>query len=114
VSRAELSYTFDGAISVTVKSFLLRILQEFIQNSLKHAGAKLIRMTVESDNGDLVLIASDDGNGFDAHNPGKKGMGLSNMERRVQLMGGSAVLTSEIGKGTRLNVRIPEKKLMTT
>lgn len=110
--RAGLEFAFDREISVTVKSFLLRIVQEFIQNSLKHSEGKLITVRIEEREKALCLTATDDGKGFDSRNTGNKGIGLTNMERRVQLIGGTFNLESEAGKGTRLWVQIPEKNLM--
>lgn len=111
ICQAELIFTFTGAISITVKSFLFRIIQEFIQNSLKHAEAKLIVIRIENKDEDLMVAAFDDGRGFDCELPGTKGIGLGNMERRARMIGGSIRLTSEIGKGTRLVVQIPKKNL---
>jgi signal transduction histidine kinase len=112
ICRAELESAFDGTISVTVKSFLLRIIQEFIQNSLKHSEGKLIRVRIEEDDEGLLVTASDNGKGFDCENIRSRGIGLTNMERRVQLIGGNFNLQSETGKGTRLLVHVPAKNLM--
>ncbi len=113
ICRARITTSFEGMISVTVKSFLLRIVQEFLQNSLRHSEARMINVTIEEKEGDLYLTAFDNGKGFDTKNVGSKGIGLSNMERRVHSMGGNFQLTSKSGEGTRLEVRIPEENLMT-
>jgi signal transduction histidine kinase len=112
ICRAEFKSFFNETISVTAKSSLLRIVQEFIQNSLKHSEARLIQLIIEKRGEDLVLQAADDGKGFDSKSFSSKGIGLINMERRVHLMGGIFDLNSERGKGTRLQVVIPGKNLI--
>jgi signal transduction histidine kinase len=91
----------------------LRIVQEFIQNSLKHAGAKLITIRVEKQDNGLLLFASDNGKGFDYENIRSRGTGLTNMERRVHGVGGIFNLQSEPGKGTSLRVIVPAGNLLT-
>jgi signal transduction histidine kinase len=112
ICKAVLAADFDQKISVTVKSFLLRIVQEFIQNSLKHARCDRINIYLESNAGGLSLRASDDGNGFDSSNTDFKGIGLNNMKRRIHLIGGIFNLQSEPGKGTSLELTISNEKLL--
>jgi signal transduction histidine kinase len=110
--KAMLESNFDRQISVTVKSFLLRVVQEFMQNSLKHSGCNLINVRVKEVKEGLILDASDNGKGFDSSNVQSRGIGLSNMKRRIHLIGGLFNLQSEPGKGTQLQIIIPEKNLV--
>ncbi len=94
------------------KNSVFRLLQEFIQNSLKHSKCKNIMIIIEkgffaSSEGVLKTLISieDDGIGFD-QNIKKDGIGLSNMKRRANEVGADFELKSEIGKGTRLNLMI--------
>ncbi len=112
ICKAVLTSAFDQKISVTVKSFLLRIVQEFIQNSLKHAQCNRINIYLESNSDGLLLKASDDGKGFDSTNTDFKGIGLNNMKRRIHLIGGIFNLQSEPGKGTTLELSISKEKLL--
>jgi signal transduction histidine kinase len=112
VCKATLESNFNKNISVTVKSFLLRVVQEFMQNSLKHAECTLINVTVKDISEGLVLDATDNGKGFDSGNLQSRGIGLSNMKRRIHLIGGLFNLQSEPGKGTKLQIIIPEKNLV--
>jgi signal transduction histidine kinase len=110
--RAQLQFTFEGKMSVTVKSFLIRIIQEFMQNSLKHAEGKLIDLVIMNQGNDFRMKATDDGKGFNMSEKKSNGIGLNNMQRRAQLIGGELKLYSEPGKGTSLEIIIPEQKLM--
>jgi signal transduction histidine kinase len=112
VCKAILNSQFSQEISVTVKSFLLRIVQEFIQNSLKHAECNRITIELTSNADCLMLKATDDGKGFDSNNKDFKGIGLNNMKRRIHLIGGIFNLQSEPGKGTTLQLSIVKEKLL--
>ena len=98
-------------MNVTAKNFLLRIIQEFIQNSLKHSGCTKIMVTLNHTESGLMIMVSDDGKGFDLHAIKGEGIGLSNMERRIKIIGGTFDLQSQSGKGTVLNLYIPFKIL---
>ena len=85
------------------KNVLFRLLQEFIQNSLKHAGCKKITITIGIDNNQLKITATDDGKGFDI-NKLSTGIGLQNMQRRSEELGAVYELKSELGKGTEIKI----------
>lgn len=96
-----------------IKNSVFRLLQEFIQNSLKHSKCKNITIKItqkedfaSSENFLKTLISiEDDGIGFD-QNIKKDGIGLSNMKRRANEIGANFDLKSELGKGTKLNLMI--------
>lgn len=111
ICKATLESELKKNISVTVKSFLLRIVQEFMQNSLKHSGGDIIKITVRDITDGMELLAADNGKGFDSTNMQSRGIGLTNMKRRVHLIGGIFNLHSEPGKGTQLQIIIPDKSL---
>lgn len=85
---------------------LFRVLQEGITNARKHSSANLIRLDVRLEEKELLLILSDNGQGF-AEAAVKPGYGLSNMRDRVSKLGGKLELKS--GEGTTLSLRIPLK-----
>ena len=114
ICKATLVSDFNNEMSVTVKSFLLRVLQEFIQNSLKHAACNQIDVHIESQTDGLSVIASDDGQGFDSSNIHSKGIGLNNMSRRIRLIGGNFKLESKPGEGTVLRIFIPGQNLVSS
>lgn len=92
-------------ISYTIKSVLLRICQEFIQNSIKHSNAKNIHIQLIESNDNLLLKINDDGNGFDLDKE-HKGIGLFNMKKRTEIVGGTFDMKSTINKGTELTISI--------
>ncbi len=76
-----------------------RIIQEAINNSLKHAHPKQIKVDVKQNFDKLQIEISDDGNGFDYQNV-TKGYGLINMQKRAHEIGGELVIQSVEKKGT--------------
>jgi signal transduction histidine kinase len=83
------------------KNSIFRLLQEFIQNSLKHAKCKQIVINIEQIDQKMHILIEDDGIGFD-QNIEKDGIGLSNMKRRANEIGADFELISELEKGTKL------------
>jgi signal transduction histidine kinase len=90
-----------------IKSIVLRIVQEFLQNSIKHAECKKIIVNISAATTTLQLFLQDDGKGFDITNTNEKGIGLSNIKKRTELIDGTYNLQSKIGAGTQLNITIP-------
>jgi two-component system, NarL family, sensor kinase len=88
---------------------LFRILQEILNNIIKHASATHIDIGLDYKDNKLQLHVADDGVGFNTTNAGigKDGMGLGNIRKRAGIIGGSASIESSPGKGTRINVFIP-------
>jgi signal transduction histidine kinase len=101
-------------ISTTLKNFILRIVQEFFQNSLKHARCKNIYLGFSRDERGLRIEISDDGAGFDMNGHAareSKGIGLQNMKKRAELIGAEFDFSSTPNKGTSLSLFIPDNKL---
>jgi two-component system, NarL family, sensor kinase len=89
--------------------FIYRIFQESLNNILKHAQADAISIFLSYLHPSLYLTISDNGKGFDkeAVFADKKGLGLGTMKRRVELLGGTMELNTEVGKGSILMFKIP-------
>jgi two-component system, NarL family, sensor kinase len=89
--------------------FIFRIFQESLNNILKHSEADTIDMRMEYVAPALHLSIADNGCGFEnsSERPAHKGMGLSTMQKRAELMGGTMKLQSEKGKGTILQFKLP-------
>jgi signal transduction histidine kinase len=109
-----IEFEFDSGIQMSfiVKSSLLRVIQEFIQNSIKHAECNLLKINVCKKQDGLSVIVSDNGKGFDTNDPQSGGIGLNNMKRRIQLIGGTFNLQSQPGQGTSLQLFVGNKNLM--
>jgi len=90
-----------------IKTVLLRITQEFLQNSIKHAQCDTIEVQLSKEEGYIQLMLKDDGVGFDTNTLKSNGIGLENMRKRTEMIQGIFILNSEIGKGTHLTLKIP-------
>lgn len=91
-------------ISYQQKSVLLRIAQEFLQNSIKHADCKNISVKLSRRSNQLLLSLADDGKGFDP-NQTSKGIGIDNMRKRAEIIGGRFDLSSN-SNGSSLTIEI--------
>lgn len=80
---------------------LLRVAQEALTNTIKHAGARMFRVRLSFETAQTRLQLVDDGNGFDLHAQ-HEGLGLLGMKERVAQMGGQFLLTSRPGNGTEI------------
>jgi PAS domain S-box-containing protein len=91
------------------KLMLFRIIQEQINNILKHAEATAILVKLQSDAEQLILTITDNGKGFNTATI-KKGLGIENMANRADLFNGKLDLKTEPGKGCSITVTIPLNK----
>ena len=96
---------FDNINDFT-KVNIYRILQEAIQNIIKHAKARHVWINFYLEAEELNLIIEDDGVGFDAQSD-KKGIGLKNIKSRVQKLNGSVKIDSILNKKTTIHVIFP-------
>ncbi len=91
----------DDKLKVT----LYRIVQEAIQNVVKHAAANNVTLVFSKTEKQLHLNVTDDGKGFNS-TQGKKGIGLKNMEARILKHYGTLHLDSKEGEGTSINISV--------
>ena len=80
------------------------VVNEALTNAAKHAGAQRIEIRAERQDGELLVVVSDDGRG--AAHPGA-GTGLQGLVDRVSAMGGTLEVESPAGRGTRVEMRVP-------
>jgi PAS domain S-box-containing protein len=100
--------TRDDVLNEELKLNLYRILQEQINNIIKHADAKNINVTLMADGNVIQLIIADDGKGFDP-DAKRKGIGISNMINRIESFNGEMRIESSPGNGCRTYIRIPDQ-----
>lgn len=90
---------------------IYRILQEIIQNTIKHAQATLLQIEISKENNKTLLIrTSDNGIGYDLEKvraENKLGLGLLGIQSRIDYLNGTMNISDDIKKGTRYNIRIP-------
>ncbi len=89
-----------------MKLMIFRIIQEQISNIIRHAKAKHIKISLQSNEKEIVFSIADDGQGFDTQRY-KKGMGFSNIINRASLFQGKMDLESKPGAGCTVTVRVP-------
>ena len=94
------------AVDDKIKVHLFRIIQEAVQNTLKHAKANNITITFSVRNDLLNLTIKDNGVGFDAKKT-YKGIGLKNIRSRAQTLGGKCVISSGNHDGTTIATYFP-------
>lgn len=89
---------------------VFRIIQEGLQNAIKHAKASRIIVRLEIRDNLIALNIEDDGIGFDPENINKKdSYGLIGMKERVDLLDGELTIKSEPNRGTKIVVKLPYK-----
>jgi len=107
----ETSFTTTGAgkaLSEQKKVIIFRIIQEAIQNILKHARAKNIDVIFSYEPDHLKIDITDNGRGFSKEIlAAKDGLGLKNIMNRASLIGGHAVVESVENKGTSITIITP-------
>jgi PAS domain S-box-containing protein len=87
---------------------IFRIVQEFINNSLKHSKANIITIQLNYSVNFCQVILKDNGVGFDINDAKKKsGMGLSNVHSRIIPYNGEVNITSSFGKGVKYVITLP-------
>jgi len=94
------------ALSGDIKINLYRVIQESLQNSIKHSAATRINLEMDSTDSELKVTLKDNGRGFDTKK-GKKGIGHKNITSRVSKLNGDWSLESKPGKGTLVTVQVP-------
>lgn len=90
----------------TIEINVYRIVQELINNIIKHASASKVLIQLSQQTDKLILWISDDGKGFDSRNT-PSGAGLMNIESRLQVIIGTMRIESKIGEGTTTIINIP-------
>jgi signal transduction histidine kinase len=87
---------------------LYRIVQESLQNVIKHSDAQRAVVALSGDADWVCLQILDDGKGFDAKfADGNAGLGLVSIRERLHLVDGQITIDSKAGAGTRIVVRVP-------
>jgi signal transduction histidine kinase len=90
-----------------VESNLLRIGQEALTNTLKHAGASELCLEVAFESAQVRLRVRDNGQGFDPERPAAEGFGLRGLRERAESLGAELLLTSHPGQGTQIVISVP-------
>jgi signal transduction histidine kinase len=108
--KLEIDFRSDvsNVLPLAVGLSLFRVLQEALNNAIKHSGVKRIEIQLREDSGEIHLVISDLGRGFDVDAASQgKGLGLTSMRERVRLVNGTISIESKPMGGTTIHVRVP-------
>lgn len=90
----------------TVEIFIYRIIQELVNNSVKHARATEILVQISYLENKLIVVVEDNGCGYDQNNNRENGAGLKNIEYRVNYLNGTLETISSENNGTTNNIEL--------
>ena len=97
-----------SAVDPAARQTIARVAQEALSNVARHARAANVDVTLDTIDGRLVLIVTDDGGGFEPDpTPHGRGMGLRNVAARAAEVGGAVDIVSAVGGGTTLRFSVP-------
>ena len=97
----------DRKLSTRAEIAVYRIVQELVNNALKHAEAKQIIVQLTKNHVKTAITVEDDGKGFDAKIlDSKKGAGFNNIKFRVNYFKGALDINSQPGNGTSVNIEL--------
>ncbi|MFC7321874.1 sensor histidine kinase [Halobacillus campisalis] len=86
---------------------IFRLIQEAVQNALKHAEARTIEVKFELKASSTTIVIKDDGKGFDPSVKKEKSFGLVGMRERVEMVNGDLDIHSVPGEGTIVTIKMP-------
>lgn len=86
---------------------IYRIVQEAVNNIVKHAAARELKIRLTKYESHYELFIVDDGKGFDLQTVKQDGLGLRNIRERATLIGADCTIVSNPGMGTKLKIKIP-------
>lgn len=98
----------DVRLDATTEIVLYRVIQECVNNVIKHAGASTLDVSVVCDEAGFSVTIEDDGGGFSPAAPDyADGLGLKNIRTRVEYLKGTVEVDSAVGRGTVVMIFVP-------
>ena len=86
---------------------VFRLIQESLQNALKHAEATSIYVTLQIEQDEITIVVQDNGKGFRTDETKNSSFGLMGMKERVEMLNGHFQINSTLGKGTTIKIILP-------
>ncbi|WP_297987768.1 sensor histidine kinase [Anoxybacillus sp.] len=111
--KTTITFTYTGEVKRLSNRFevaVFRLVQEAVQNALKHAEATTIQVKMELKQDSLVIVVKDDGKGFNPNEKKEKAFGLMGMRERIEWLEGKLHIYSQLGRGTIVTMHIPLEK----
>jgi signal transduction histidine kinase len=103
-------FGISGKLDQTVALGIYRIIQEILNNAVKHANANEIILQLNKEGEEIIIHVEDDGIGFDTSKK-YKGMGMENIRSRVNYLKGNIEIDSRKNEGTSFLIHISESNL---
>lgn len=99
---------FTERLSLNTETVLYRIMQESVNNAMKHAEAKRLDISLIKEKDEINITIEDDGKGFDMQQMNQfEGIGLKNMASRITFLKGTLEFDAHLGKGTLISINLP-------
>jgi PAS domain S-box-containing protein len=109
--KVEIDFTYAGiprSLPKETSLCLFRVLQEALQNAVKHSGERHLKVELRGTSSEIQLTVNDLGVGFDPQDAiDRQGLGLISMRERLRLVGGEFSIESKPGRGTTIRARVP-------
>ncbi len=97
----------DKRLPAKYEVALFRMIQESVQNALKHANATIIQVKLEIKRDLVMAVVKDNGRGFDVNDAKPESFGILGIRERVELLNGELNIHSKIGTGTLVIIQVP-------
>ena len=110
VTDTSIDLSFDnvpGQLSPDLTLCVFRVIQEALQNAIKHSGARRVAVHLAGGPESLIVSITDDGVGFDVDAAMGQGLGLLSIGERLEALGGTLRIYSAPGAGSRLDMSVP-------
>ncbi|GAA0319005.1 two-component sensor histidine kinase DegS [Bacillus carboniphilus] len=109
-NKTKINFSFLGQekrLPSKLEVALFRLIQESVQNAIKHAEASEINVKVEFRDGKVNVVIKDNGKGFDVTKQKESSFGIIGMKERLDLLEGTFSIESKIGMGTIVLIQVP-------
>jgi PAS domain S-box-containing protein len=109
----EVSFAADSvpeSVSKRIALSLYRVLQEALQNAIKHSGTRKVAVSLRGGADHIELTVDDFGVGFDLETNQRRGLGLTNMNERLKAVDGHLAIRSQRQRGTSIRARVPVRQ----
>ena len=108
VSDRDIEALENGSLTKEQEVNCFRIIQESLNNIVKHSQATKAYVELWREDGALRLTVRDNGRGYDVGSITQRGLGLTSISERVRILGGTQMVTTAPGAGTMIRLRIPQ------
>jgi signal transduction histidine kinase len=109
--KVEIDFSHEGIprnLPKEISLCLFRVLQEALQNAVKHSGERHFKVELTGTSAQIQLTVNDLGVGFDPQDAiSRRGIGLISMRERLHLVNGEIFIRSEPGHGTTISACVP-------